>query len=131
MATRNLPFTFRKPGNTINPVRRIHSDALACLGEQMHEISIGLLTIRFYLHGVHSLKEKRSIIKPVIMRLHKEFNLSAAEIGHLDSWKESLIACTVVSNEPVHCQRVLQKAADFLETAFPDIQIVDQSIELL
>lgn len=131
MATSHLPFTFRKPGNTINPVRRIHSDALACLGEAMHEISIGLLTIRFYLPGVHSLKQKRSIIKPVLTRLHREFNLSAAEIGHLDSWNESFIACTVVSNDTVHCQRVLQQTAAFLETAFPNIQIVDHNIEFL
>jgi uncharacterized protein YlxP (DUF503 family) len=97
----------------------------------MNNLSLGILTIHLYLPGVHSLKQKRSQIKPLLLKLHREFNLSAAEIGHLDSWNESLIACAIVSNDPLHNQRVLQKTAAWLEASCPEMHILEQNLELI
>jgi uncharacterized protein YlxP (DUF503 family) len=43
-------------------------------------MSLGLLTIHLHLPGCASLKEKRGRLKPLLTRLHREFNISAAEI---------------------------------------------------
>ena len=97
----------------------------------MSSISIAILTLHLYMPENQSLKQKRGVLKPVLTRLHRDFNLSAAEVDHLDSWKESLIACAIVSNDAVHNEQVLQKAIIVIETAFPNITILEENIEFL
>jgi uncharacterized protein YlxP (DUF503 family) len=92
---------------------------------------IGLLTIHLQLPGVTSLKEKRSRIKPLLARLHKEFNVSASEIDRLDAWQESVIACSLVSNDHGYTQKALQTVLDFFERSWPDLPILSHRIELL
>ena len=94
-------------------------------------MSVGILTIQIILPGCLSLKEKRSRLKPLLFRLHREFNISAAEIDFQDQWQQAIIACTVVSNQKIFNQQVLQKVTGFIETHFNDMQILNQEIELL
>jgi uncharacterized protein len=92
-------------------------------------MSLGLLTMHIRLPGVSSLKEKRSHIKPILARLHKEFNVSAAEIDHLDAWQDAVIACAMVSNNFAYTQKALQEVLDFTERMWPDLPILDHRIE--
>lgn len=94
-------------------------------------MSLGLLTLFIQLPGCTSLKEKRSRLKPLLARLHKEFNISVAEMDHLDAWGESVIACAMVSNNRRHTERTLQKIVNWLEINWPDIDLVDERMELL
>ena len=60
---------------------------------------VGVMKIQLHLHGLSSLKEKRSIVKSVIGRLKSRFNISIAEVDHNDSKNSAIIAVTMVSNE--------------------------------
>jgi uncharacterized protein YlxP (DUF503 family) len=42
---------------------------------------IGILTLQVQIPGCKSLKEKRSRLKPLIARLHREFNISVSELA--------------------------------------------------
>lgn len=97
----------------------------------VRNMAIGLLTIHFQLPGVASLKEKRSRIKPVLARLHKEFNVSASEIDRLDAWQESVIACCLVSNDKGYTQRALQQVLEFTERHWPDLPVLEHRLEVL
>ena len=92
---------------------------------------VGICTLKFYLPGVTSLKQKRSIIKPMLKRMRNTFNVSNAEIAHQDVWQSSGIAITTVSNETAQVQRVLQQVIAWIEDSFPDAVITDQSIEII
>ena len=92
---------------------------------------IGVLSLYFHLPGCSSLKDKRSRIKPLLARLHREFNVSAAEMDHLDAWRESTIAVGLVSNDPTHIQQVLQRIPHWMEVTFPDFNLVDEKFEIL
>jgi uncharacterized protein YlxP (DUF503 family) len=94
-------------------------------------MSVGLLTLHIHIPGCSSLKEKRSRLKPLLARLQKEFNISVAEMDHLDSWGDSVIACAVVSNDNRHTQRTLQRIVKWLENNWPDVDLVDDQIELI
>ncbi len=94
-------------------------------------MSIGLLTLHLQLPGVSSLKEKRSRIKPLLARLHKEFNVSAAEVDRQDAWQETVIACVLVSNDHGYTQRALQQVLAFTERTWPDLLIIEHHIELI
>lgn len=92
-------------------------------------MSIALLTIHLHLPGCSSLKQKRSRLKPLLNRIHKEFNVSTAEIGLNDHWQESLIGCAMVSNDNNHTHRVLQHVAAFIPENWPDLEIINFRIE--
>ena len=97
----------------------------------MAEAIIGLCTIEFYLPGVASLKEKRGILKSMMARMHNKFNISAAEVAEHDRWQSAVIAVAVVSNSGKHCQQIINSTIAWIESQYPDLQIVDQSIEVL
>jgi uncharacterized protein len=92
---------------------------------------IGVLTLELHIPGCASLKEKRSRLKPLLSRLHREFNISAAEVDIQDAWQAAVIACAVVSNDAAHSQRFLQEVVVWLETNWPDVEIVEDKIEII
>ena len=92
---------------------------------------IGLLTLHLHLPGCTSLKEKRSRLKPLLARLHREFNVSAAEVDYLEAWSDTLLACAVVSNSTPHNQRVLQQLVDWIERNWPDVDVASDQIEMI
>jgi uncharacterized protein YlxP (DUF503 family) len=92
---------------------------------------VGTLTIELHLPGCDSLKQKRSRLRPLLARLHREFNISAAEIDHNDRHHDAVIACAIVSNDAKHIQRVLEKIPDWIEKYRPDLQVVDDQIMFL
>ena len=94
-------------------------------------MSLGLLTLHIYIPGCQSLKDKRKRLRPLIARLHREFNVSVAEIDRLDMWNETVIACAFISNDNGHTQRSLQKIANWLEKNWKDVDLVGEQLEIL
>ncbi len=92
---------------------------------------VGLLRLSIQIPGCSSLKEKRSRLKPLLARLHHEFNISAAELEEMDHWQEAVIACAVVSNDSAHTQRLLQHVLVWLENNWPDVLVFDHHLEIL
>jgi len=94
-------------------------------------LPVGLLTLHLELPGCASLKEKRSRLKPLLARLHREFNISVAELDRQDAWRETVIACALVSNDARHTQRSLQVVVDWVENNWPDASLIDNCLEIL
>jgi uncharacterized protein YlxP (DUF503 family) len=92
---------------------------------------IGLLTLHLHLPGCASLKEKRGRLKPLLHRLHRQFNVSVAEMGLQDKWQEAVITCGMVNNDKAHIQRSLQAVIGWIEKNWPDVQVFEDHIELL
>jgi uncharacterized protein len=92
---------------------------------------IGLLRIHLYLPFCESLKQKRSLIKPILARLHREFNISTAEVDLQDKWQEAIVACSLVCNDSALAHRELQNVLKYTEAHWPDLIIQDQRIETL
>lgn len=92
---------------------------------------LGILTLHLHIPGCKSLKEKRSRLKPLLTRLHREFNISVAEMDLHDTWQDTVIACAVVSNDNKQAQRALQTVAAWVESHWPDMTLVDESIEII
>ncbi|MCP4141072.1 MAG: DUF503 domain-containing protein [Chloroflexi bacterium] len=92
---------------------------------------IALLTLHLHIPGCKSLKEKRSRLKPLLTRLHKEFNISVAELDLNDVWQSTIIGCAVVSNNKAQAQRTLQIVSAWVEKNWYDMTIVDEKIELI
>ncbi len=94
-------------------------------------MSIGVLTLQLQLPGCKSLKEKRSRLKPLISRLHREFNISVAELSHQDVWDVATIGCAMISNDHQFSESSLQTVIHWLNKNWPDITLVDDHIEII
>ena len=94
-------------------------------------MSIGALILILRIPGCGSLKEKRGRLKPLLTQLHKKYNLSVAEVDDLDIWGRAVIGCTLVSNDPNRTHSVLQKAANWVENEWRDLEVEDAQIELI
>jgi uncharacterized protein len=92
---------------------------------------VGILTLQFHLPGCASLKEKRGRLKPLLARLHREFNVSTAEMGLQDKWQETIIACGMVGNDRAHLDQSLQAIIHWVEEYWQDMQLIDEKIELI
>jgi hypothetical protein len=92
---------------------------------------IGYLEIELYLPGTASLKEKRSMLKPLLSRMRNQFNVANAEIDHHDVWQSAVVGITTVSNSTSHCQQMLQTILNWIEQDFPDLMITHERIEIL
>ncbi|HET6531614.1 MAG TPA: DUF503 domain-containing protein [Actinoplanes sp.] len=53
-----------------------------------------------------TLKQKRSYVRPIIAMLRK-FEVSVAEVGHLDRYGRAAIGVAVVAADPAHARRVI------------------------
>jgi len=88
-----------------------------------------LLTIKLYLPGCSSLKEKRSRLQPILSRLRKEFNVTVSEIGLQDVWQSAWVGIACLSNEKVHNEQVLDKVIKYIEVNWPNEQILESRLE--
>ena len=89
-----------------------------------------VLTFHLRLTGCASLKEKRSIIKPLLARLHKEFNLSAAEVDLQDHWQEAVITCAMAGSQRIFLERAMRTVLEFITRQWPDYPIFSENIEI-
>lgn len=94
-------------------------------------MSIGVLTLQLQLAGCKSLKEKRSRLKPLISRLHREFNISVSELDRQDIWDEATLGCVMISNDHQFSERSLQTVIHWLNKNWPDVTLVDDHIEII
>jgi uncharacterized protein YlxP (DUF503 family) len=94
-------------------------------------MAIGVLTLKLQLPGCRSLKEKRSRLKPLIARLHREFNLSVAELDRQDAWDEAIIGCATISNDHHFADSSLHTVIHWLNQNWPDVSLVDDHIEII
>ncbi len=71
------------------------------------------------------------MIRPLLARWQREFNVSAAELDLLDSRNEAILGCACLSNEAVHCRQVLERALAFGRERFPQVEFEEFRIEEL
>jgi uncharacterized protein YlxP (DUF503 family) len=97
------------------------------MDNQMH---IGSLEIVLILGEGSSLKEKRSVIRRMIVSARQKFNISIAEVDDLDKWRRATIACVCVSRDAAFVNQVLDKTLDFIESN-PNVSVADVHMEIL
>ena len=64
---------------------------------------VAALTLDVLLGDVRSLKQKRSVVRPLVAELRRRYpGASVAETGHLDLHRRAEIGVAVVSATPAH-----------------------------
>jgi uncharacterized protein YlxP (DUF503 family) len=84
---------------------------------------IGWLEFDLLLGDVHSLKEKRSVVRPLVAELRRRLSVSAAETGALDLHRRAGVGLAVVGADRAHVVDVLD-AAERLVAARPEFELL-------
>ena len=85
-------------------------------------MGIGSIECDILLGDVRSLKQKRSVVRPLISELQRRFSVSAAETGWLDLHRRAGGGVAVVAADRAHVVDVLD-GAERLVAARPEIEL--------
>jgi uncharacterized protein YlxP (DUF503 family) len=83
----------------------------------------GTLCVDVRLGDVHSLKQKRSVVRPIVAEVQRKFAISVAETGHQDLYRRAEIGVAVVSGDGQQCRDVLD-SVERLIASRPEIEIL-------
>ena len=83
----------------------------------------GTLALDLLLGDVHSLKEKRSVVRPIVAELKRRFEVSAAEVGDANLHRRAKIGVALVSGEAAHVIQVLD-ACERLLAGRPEVELL-------
>jgi hypothetical protein len=90
-------------------------------------VVVGALAFELHLPDVHSLKEKRAVVRPIVDGARHRFAVSAAEVDHQDLWQRATLAVAVVSGTESQVRDVLDAVERFV-WSFPEIEVVDEQL---
>ena len=92
---------------------------------------VGALTLDVLLGDVRSLKQKRSVVRPVIADIRRRFpGVAVGETGHLDLHRRAEIGVAVVSSTACNAREVLD-ACERLVAARPELELLAARQQLL
>jgi uncharacterized protein YlxP (DUF503 family) len=91
---------------------------------------LGTCTVNLYFPDSHSLKDKRSIIKSIKLRIRNNFNVSVSEINNYDLWKNTTLGIACIGNEKRYLNSVLNEVIKFIEHQ-NKLQVISFKITIL
>ena len=71
---------------------------------------IGWIEFDLLLGDVHSLKETRSVLRPIVADLSRRTEAAAAEVGEHDLHRRARVGVSVVASGSSHVRDVLDRA---------------------
>ncbi len=78
---------------------------------------IAAMTFRLHAPWVHSLKEKRRIVRRLIAQLQNRFHVSAAEIDEQDTHQIIVIGAAAIVPHKAMADSLMEEISQFVETA--------------
>jgi uncharacterized protein len=94
-------------------------------------VYVGALTLDVLLGDVRSLKQKRSVVRPLMAEVHRRFpGVAVGETGHLDLHRRAEIGIAVVSSTAANARQVLDACERFVAER-PEIELLAARQRLL
>ncbi len=91
---------------------------------------VGAVELDVLFGDVHSLKQKRSLVRPVIAELRRRFEVVAAEAGHVELHRRSLIGVAAIAADAGHVREVLD-ACERMVAGRPELDLLSARHRIL
>ncbi len=91
---------------------------------------VGVLVADLLLGDARSLKEKRSVVRPIVAELRRRFEVAAAESGGQDLYRRAEVAVSTVSGEHGRVTEVLD-ACERMLAERPEVELLSTRRRLL
>ncbi|MCC6174676.1 MAG: DUF503 domain-containing protein [Chloroflexi bacterium] len=92
---------------------------------------VGACVVTLEIAASHSLKDKRQVIRSLVERLRRRFNVAIAEVEDQDTWNIAVLGLAVVSNEAGHAAQQIARIVDAIEQERPDTEVVDRHSDVM
>lgn len=89
----------------------------------MAGVWIGWIELDLLLGDVRSLKQKRSVVRPVLAQVRRHLDASVAEVDHLELHRRAGIGAAVAAVDRAHVVSLLD-ALEELVAARPEISLL-------
>ena len=76
---------------------------------------IGVAVINLYAPWVHSLKEKRMVVKSIISKVHNKFNISISEVDAQDIHQTVVLGIAYVTHNTKLADSIIDTVITFIE----------------
>ncbi|MDG2051251.1 MAG: DUF503 domain-containing protein [Myxococcota bacterium] len=92
---------------------------------------VGAALVELHVHGSHSLKAKRGVVRSVVSRVRNRFNVSVAEVGGQDTWQRAVLGISASGCDRVRVRQTLDRTVAFIDSLHlaeiraSDVEIVD------
>jgi len=86
-------------------------------------VVVATLTLDALLGDVHSLKQKRAVVRPILAQLRRRFEVAAAETGAQDLHRRAELAVAVVTSTHAHAVEMLEECERFV-AGRPEIELL-------
>ncbi|HEY0866427.1 MAG TPA: DUF503 domain-containing protein [Fimbriimonas sp.] len=83
---------------------------------------VGHLQLTLRLDGCFSLKDKRRVLKSLMDRVRRCYQVSIAETDDCDLWNSAVVGVAYVSNDAGHVESVLTKVATAFDLC-PEVSV--------
>jgi uncharacterized protein YlxP (DUF503 family) len=72
-------------------------------------VFVAAMSVDLLLGDVRSLKQKRSVLRPVLAELARRYAVSVAEVGEQELYRRARVGVALVTGDPSHGHRVLDQ----------------------
>lgn len=77
---------------------------------------IGSTKIKIHTPWVHSLKEKRMVVKSLSAKVRNKYNVSVAEVDEQDIHQITVLGLACVAQDNSHADSILDHVINFIES---------------
>lgn len=91
---------------------------------------LGAARVELRVHGSHSLKEKRGVVRSMVRRVRNRFNVAISEVDGMDTWQRVVLGLATTGNDAEVVRVRLEKTIDFIE-GLHLAELVDQEVEVV
>ena len=92
-------------------------------------MNVAAITFRLYAPWVHSLKEKRMVVKSLVTQLQNRFHISAAEIDEQDTHQIIVIGAAAIVPHNAIADSLMDEISTFVEEN-TEAEILDELREI-
>jgi len=91
---------------------------------------VGAAIVEIRIHGSHSLKQRRGVVRSITQRVSNRYNLSIAEVGGQDTWQRAELGLCGAGTDRQRVRTLIESAVTFIE-GLHLAEIVAVDIEVL
>ena len=95
----------------------------------MIDMKIAVMTFRLHAPWVHSLKEKRMIVKSIVAKLQNRFHVSAAEVDEQDTHQIIVIGVAAIVPDNALADSLMDEISSFVEES-TEAEVLDEMREI-
>ena len=84
---------------------------------------VAAVTVELRIRDMHSLKEKRRVVKSIIADIGKSHPVAIAEVDHQDLWQRLTLGIAAISTSPGQVERMIRSINNDLD-ARDDVELL-------